>query len=63
MKYEVKAFDLDGSEYEFENTVIGKDSAVIFESEKAAEAFITGIRISLPNTFQYKIIPREDESK
>ena len=63
MKYIVKAFDLDGQEIEFENTVIGEEKEVSFENLKAAEAFIEGIKISLPSTFQYKIISKEEEGK
>lgn len=63
MKFIVKAFDRDGQEFEFENTVIGEDKEVSFDNENAAKAFIEGIKISLPNTFQYKIIPKKDETK
>ena len=63
MKFIVKAFDRDGQEFEFENTVVGEDTEVSFDNEKAAKAFIEGIKISLPNTFQYKIIPKKDEAK
>jgi hypothetical protein len=34
---------------------------VIFENEKAAEAFIEGIKNSLPSTFHYRVIPKETE--
>lgn len=61
MKFIVKAFDQDGQEFNFENTVIGEKNEVSFENEKAAKAFIEGIRISFPSTFQYKIISKEDE--
>lgn len=57
MKFIVKAFDLDGKEIEFENT-IGEGKEVTFENLKAAEAFIEGIKMSLPSTFQYRIIPK-----
>ncbi|MBT2728822.1 hypothetical protein J7E63_18045 [Bacillus sp. ISL-75] len=60
MKFMVKAFDRDGQEIEFKNTIIG-EKEVIFENEKAAEAFIEGIKNSLPSTFHYKVIPKEDE--
>lgn len=63
MRFIVKAFDLDGREIGFENTVIGKDKEVSFDNEKAAQAFIEGIKISLPNTFQYKIIPKKDDGR
>lgn len=63
MKFIVKAFNRDGQEFDFENTVIGKENEVSFENEKAAQAFIEGIRISLPSTFQYKIIPKEEGRK
>jgi hypothetical protein len=59
MKFIVKAFDLDGKEIEFENTVIGEGKEVTFETFKAAEAFIEGIKISLPSTFAYRIIPNK----
>jgi hypothetical protein len=61
MKFIVKAYGIDGQEIEFENTVIGEEKEISFESEKAAEAFIEGIKISLPSIFQYRIIPKEDE--
>jgi hypothetical protein len=63
MKYIVKAFDCDGQEIEFESPVIGEEKEVTFENEKAAQAFIEGMRISLPPTFQYRIIPKEDVQK
>lgn len=63
MRFIVKAFDSDGSEMEFENTAIGEEKDVSFENEKAAEAFIEGIKISLPHTWQYRIIPKEDEGE
>ncbi|PEJ27235.1 hypothetical protein CN689_24300 [Peribacillus butanolivorans] len=63
MKYIVKAYDIDGQEMEFGNAVIGEEEEVSFETEKAAESFIKGIKFSLPNTFQYKIISKEDECK
>ena len=43
-KFIVKAFNPDGQEIEFENTVIGEEEEVSFENKKAAEAFIEGIR-------------------
>lgn len=61
MKFIVKAFDRDGQEIEFKNTFIGKEIEVTFENEKAAEAFIKGIRNSLPSTCQYRIIPKAAE--
>ncbi|OHX41343.1 hypothetical protein BBV17_28515 [Cytobacillus oceanisediminis] len=63
MKFIVKAFSSDGQEMEFENTAIGEEKEISFENVKAAEAFIEGIKISLPNTWQYRIIPKEDEQK
>ncbi|MCM2535301.1 hypothetical protein NDK43_26860 [Neobacillus pocheonensis] len=63
MKFIVKAFERDGQEFDFENTFIGEENEVSFENEKAAQAFIEGIRISLPYTFQYKIILKEDGGK
>jgi hypothetical protein len=60
MKFIVKAFDQDGQEIEFKHTIIG-ETEVIFENKKAAEAFIEGIRFSLPSTFHYKVIPKEDK--
>jgi hypothetical protein len=63
MKFIVKAFDRDGQEFDFGNTVIGEENEVFFENEKAAQAFVEGIRISLPSTFQYKIISKEDGRK
>ncbi|MBT2740695.1 hypothetical protein [Bacillus sp. ISL-77] len=61
MKFIVKAFDRDGQEIEFKNTFIGEETGVTFENEKAAEAFIKGIRNSLPSTYQYRIIPKAAE--
>lgn len=61
MKYIVKVFDLDGQEMEFKNTVIGEEKEVSFKNLKAAEAFIDGVKFSLPSTFQYRIIPMEVE--
>lgn len=58
MKFIVRVFDQDGQEIEFKNTIIG-ETEVIFENEKAAEAFIEGIRNSFPSTYHYKIIPKE----
>ncbi len=55
MKFTVKAFDSQGAEYEFENMVTGEEKDITFEPKKAAEAFFEGIKISLANTFQYKI--------
>ena len=46
---------------ELEN-MIGEEKEVAFEDVKAAEAFIEGIKFSLPSTFQYKIIPKEEKS-
>ncbi|KIL74198.1 hypothetical protein [Bacillus badius] len=63
MRFIVKAFDSEGSEMEFENTAIGEEKEVSFENEEAAKAFIEGIKISLPNTWQYRIIPKEDEKR
>ncbi|MDQ0199942.1 hypothetical protein [Neobacillus ginsengisoli] len=63
MKFIVKAFDLDGQEFDFVNTVIGEENEVSFENEKAAQAFVEGIRISFPSAFQYKIISKEDGRK
>jgi hypothetical protein len=42
MKFIVKAFELDGQEMNFENTVIGEEKEISFENVKAAEAFIQG---------------------
>ncbi|OHR74755.1 hypothetical protein [Bacillus sp. UMB0893] len=61
MKYIVKVFDIKGQEMEFENTAIGEEKEISFENVKAAEAFIEGIKISLPSTWQYKIIPKEND--
>lgn len=61
MKIIVKAFERDGQEFEFENKVIGDGNEVL--NEKAAAAFIEGIRISFPSTFQYRIIPKKAEGK
>lgn len=41
--------------------VIGAKKEVTFETLKAAEAFIEGIKISLPSSFEYRIIPKEAE--
>lgn len=60
LKYIVKVFDLEGQEMEFENTAIGEEKEISFENVKAAEAFIEGIKISLPSTWQFKIIPKEN---
>ena len=49
MKFIVKAFDQDGQEIEFKDTIIG-ETEVIFENVKAAESFIEGGRNSLPST-------------
>lgn len=58
MKYIVKAFDSDGKEHGFLSTGMEEEgNEVSFDNKKAAEAFIEGIKISLPSTFQYKIIP------
>lgn len=61
MKFIVKAFDLNGKEIklENENTVIREGKEVTFETLEAAQAFIEGIRISLPCTFQYEVIQKE----
>lgn len=59
MKFIVKAFDQNGKEIKFENTVIGEGKEVTFETLEAAQAFIEGIRISLPCTFQYKVIQKK----
>lgn len=40
-----------------------KKKEISFENVKAAEAFIEGIKISLPDTWQYRIIPKENEQK
>lgn len=61
LKYIVKVFDIKGQEMEFENTAIGEEKEISFENVKAAEAFIEGIKISLPSTWQYKIIPKEND--
>lgn len=58
MKFIVKAFDRDGQEIEFKNTIIG-EKEVTFENEKAAEAFIEDISNSLPSTFHYRVISKE----
>lgn len=63
MKFIVKAFNLEGEEMEFENIAIGEEKEISFENVKQAEVFIEGIRISLPDTWQYKIIPKEEEQK
>jgi hypothetical protein len=64
MLFMVKAFDSQGFEYEFENTAIGEETDITFKTKKAAEAFIEGIKLSAPNTLQYKIIPvKEGEQK
>ncbi|MGM0878531.1 MAG: hypothetical protein ACQEWV_28510 [Bacillota bacterium] len=63
MKFIVKAYELDGQEMGFENTAIGEEKEISFENIKAAEAFIEGIKISLPDTWQYRIIPKENEQK
>jgi hypothetical protein len=60
MKFLVKAFNQDGQEVQFKKTIIG-EKEVIFENEKAAEAFIEGIKNSLPSTFHYRVIPKETE--
>lgn len=61
LKYIVKVFDIEGQEMEFENTAIGEEKEISFENVKAAEAFIEGIKISLPSTWQYKIIPKGND--
>ena len=58
MKFIVKAFEEDGQEIPFKN-IIGEE--MIFENEKAAEAFIEGVRNSLPSTFHYRVIPLDAE--
>ncbi|MGG1678113.1 hypothetical protein ACIFOT_20585 [Neobacillus sp. NRS-1170] len=58
MKFIVKAFDRNRQEIGFQNTIFG-EKEVTFEDEKAAEAFIVGIKNSLPPDFNYKIIPKE----
>ncbi|MFI9225257.1 hypothetical protein ACIGQ5_22465 [Peribacillus frigoritolerans] len=63
MKFIVKAFELDGKEMSFEGTAIGEEKEISFENVKAAEAFIEGIKISLPDTWSYRIIPSEDEQQ
>ena len=45
MKFLVKAFDQDGQEVQFKKTSIW-EKEVIFENERAAEAFIEGIKNS-----------------
>lgn len=60
MKFVVKAFDRDGQEIEFKNTIIG-EKEVTFENKKAAKAFIEGIKNCLPTTFHYRVIPKEVE--
>jgi hypothetical protein len=58
MKFLVKVFDQDGQEVQLNKTIIG-EKEVIFENEKAAEAFIEGIKKSLPSTFHFRVIPKE----
>ncbi|MED3563166.1 hypothetical protein [Bacillus xiapuensis] len=60
MTFIVKVFDQDGQEIEFKNTIID-ETEVTFENEKAAQAFIEGIRNSLPTTFHFRVIPKEAE--
>lgn len=59
MKFIVKTFNLKGDELEFENMAIGEEKEIGFENVKQVEAFIEGIRNNLPDTWQYRIIPKE----
>lgn len=54
MKFRVKIFDYKGKELEIENKVIGD---IKFESESSIEFFIQAIRKSLPQNFQFIVIP------
>lgn len=60
MKFIVKTFNIEVDEMEFLAT--GEEKEISFVYVKHA-AFIEGIRISIPDTWQYRIIPKEQKQK